>query len=484
MTGEYEKASQSFEQAYIYAHQNGYTRMEAFILTGIGDIYTELQAFDQANYAYELAGKIADEAQEHFLQVYIKVQQASLAGYNGDLEAGYLFIQQARKMLNHDSSEMEHRICELEYAGLKLVENDLNGIVPLLDEVCKYFDQAGHKTQLQRAHLYLVLAYQALGKPEKVLEHLVYLTSGLFNDEPDAALTALTARYYSKLKALQAGEFHEGVLKLFGLIEDFQKKLPSLRRHLREHARAVPFAPATLVIHALGKMQVQAGKHTITSSEWQTQAARDLFFLLLAHPEGMTKDEISLIFWPDATMDEAKFRFKNTIYRLRHALGKECILLNQEIYRFNNCFDYEYDVERFLKENALALQSSDHLQKLAHAREAIKFYRGKYLPEIEETWVYTPRENLYQVYINILLQTSENYFNQANYDLALDFCQRALLEDNLLEDAHRLAIRIYAAMGNRAAMVKQYQKCVEVFEREINSPPSPQTQALYQDLLR
>ncbi len=484
MTGEYEQAIQSFEQAYQYAHHNSYVRMEAFVLTGIGDIYAELQAYDQSNQAYELAGEKANAAQEHFLQVYIKVQQAALAGVRGDLAAGYDLIQSARKMLTSDSSEMEHRLCELEYAGLKILEHDFAGVIPLLEEVRQYFSKAGHKVQLERTNLYMLLAYQALEKPEKVLEYQVYLTAGVSGQYLPAALIAVSARFHKQLVKGHLGLMQDGMSTLFGQVESFLKRLPVLRKYLREHARAVPFAPATLVVRALGRMQVQTGIHTVTSSEWQTQAARDMFFLLLAHPEGMTKEEISLIFWPDATIEEAKFRFKNTIYRLRHALGKECILLCQDIYRFNNSMDYEYDVEVFLKESAEGGKAQEPLQKLAHYREALKYYRGTYLPEIEETWVYTPRENLAQTYLNIVLQASQIYYDQANYDIALDFCQRALNHDNLLEDAHRMALRIYAAMGNRAGIVRQYQRCVEIFEREIQSEPSPQTQALYQELLK
>ena len=231
-------------------------------------------------------------------------------------------------------------------------------------------------------------------------------------------------------------------------------------------------------------MQVQVNKHTVTSSEWQTQAARDLFFMLLAKPEGMTKEEISLIFWPDASPEEVKFRFKNTVYRLRRAVGKNSVVLEQDIYRFNNSLDYEYDVELFLKECVLANQSQDRMQKLTHFREAIKHYRGNYLSEIDETWVLASREYLRQNYLNILMQVSKIYLELSNYDLAQEYCQRLLNEDNLLEDAHRLALRIYAAMGNRAGLVRQYQRCVEVLEREINTAPSMQTQKLYQDLLK
>ncbi len=67
----------------------------------------------------------------------------------------------------------------------------------------------------------------------------------------------------------------------------------------------------------------------------------------------------SVIFWPEASPEEAKFRFKNTVYRLRRAVGKDSILLEQDFYRFNNKMDYEYDVELFLKENAAASREHD-----------------------------------------------------------------------------------------------------------------------------
>jgi len=231
-------------------------------------------------------------------------------------------------------------------------------------------------------------------------------------------------------------------------------------------------------------MQVQINNHVITSSEWQTQAARDMFFILLAHPEGLTKEEISLIFWPDASNEEVKYRFKNTTYRLRRAVGKNRIILEQNIYRFNNSLEYKYDVELFLKEYANASKIIDPMKKIVHFREVLKHYRGSYLAEIFGSWTLEHRENLRLTYLNVLLQVTEIYFNQSNYDLAMEFCQRALKEDNLLEEAYQLAFRIHAATGNRVALVRQYQQCVEIFEKEINSPPSDKTQILYQDLLK
>lgn len=481
--GDYEEASLSFTQGLEYARSSGYTRIEAYVLTGIGDMYTELQADEQAAEAFNLAAGIADRINEHFLRVYIGTRSAALAGLRGDTNHGYQILQQTRNLITSQDSEMERKLCDLEFAGLKLQEKKFEEAIPIIESACTFFGQEGHKIQFDRAHLYLILAYHASGQSGKMLEHLLHLQANINAEYPPVALTALACRYAQQLQDIKLEYLQPEINRFREMTLSFQEKLPALRRFLRENSKVLPFAPPTLFIRALGRMQVQLNNHRITSSEWQTQAARDLFFMLLAHPEGMTREEICLIFWPDASPDDARFRFKNTIYRLRRAVGKDTVLLDQEIYRFNNKLDYEYDVEKFLKENALATQSQDPLKKLAHFREAIKAFHGNYLAEIEETWALNPREYLRQNYLNILIQAGELYYTMEKYDQTLEYCQRALEEDNLLEDAYRLSLRTFAAMGNRVGLIRQYQRCVEVLEREINAEPSAQTQALYQSLI-
>ncbi len=483
LAGDYVEASQSFEEALDHARSCGYARMEAFILTGIGDIFNEVQVDDQAMQAYYMAEVIADRSQEHFLQVYIKIQKAILSAYKEDFNAAYNNLNQAHDLVGHNGSQMEKHLIDLEHSGIKILEKKPLEALPRLEKACAFFEIGGHKVQYEKAHLYLVLANISINQPEKVIEHLLHIFSSLGNQYPPATMLASAARFMKPLKGYTPELMQSEFDQFINQIEQFKVKIPGFRRELRKNSRAVPFSPPTMLIRSLGRMQVDLSNHQVSSSEWQTQAARDMFFMLLAHPEGMTKEEISLIFWPDATMDEVKFRFKNTVYRLRRAVGKDSIILDQNVYRFNNKLDYEYDVELFLRENALANQVHEPIDKLSHYREAIKFYKGNYLSDIDENWVFSPREYLRQIFLNILLQVSNIYFNQSNYDLALDYCHRAINEDNLLEDAYRQAMRIYAAMGNRAAMVQQYQRCVEVMEKEVNAPPSEQTHELYEYLL-
>ena len=485
ITGDYKAAILSYEKALMYAHRSGYNRIEAFVLTGIGDIYVELNALDEASVAYQKASTIAARLHISTLQAYLYIQEAVVACDRGNIPESHRLIEDAQAIAQRENLVMETHLCNLEYGFIKIKEGKATEVVGLLEKECLFFESGGHKVPSEKSHLYLTLAYGQLGNSEMMLKHLLTILSCLNEKYKPTLLIAASNRTYEQLEKMRNMDYVVDQLEeLFTCVEHFWHELPELRRYLRQHAVTVHFAPPVLHIRALGKMQVRVNKRLITNSDFQTQAARDLFFMLLAYPEGITKEEIGLVFWPDASEKEIKFRIKNTIYRLRHAVGRDAILLDQDNYRFNNTLDYEYDVEAFLKENALGLKAKDPLQKLTHFREAAKLYKGIYLPEIGETWVHAVRESLQQIAINILLQTAEIYLDMADFNLALEFCQRALTIDNCLELAYRLSFRIYAAMGDRAAVVKQYTRCCEVLSREINTEPSIQTQSLYLELIK
>jgi two-component SAPR family response regulator len=325
----------------------------------------------------------------------------------------------------------------------------------------------------------------------------------LCREESDPALNALLLTALDapeqRRQLIQAGREVIATLALAGAegarkalpaalltqVEDYSNSISSARRLVRRHAGVVPFAPPKMIIRTMGKVQVKVADRVITSSDWQVQTARDLFLLLLAHPEGLTKEAIGEIFWPDSTISELKLRFKNTIYRLRHGAGKDAILFEGESrYLFNRTMDYEYDVESYLKEISLAERADTTEKRVAHYQNALRLYRGDYLPDLDESWVIAERERLFQSYIDVLLKLANMAMNNQKYEEALEICQKALKADSCQEDVHRLAMRIYAAMGNRALLIRQYDQCRQALLEEVDAEPSYQTQALYQSLIQ
>jgi hypothetical protein len=47
-----------------------------------------------------------------------------------------------------------------------------------------------------------------------------------------------------------------------------------------------------------------------------------------------------------------------------------------------------------------------------------------------------------------------------------------------------MTMEIYAVLGNKAAISKQYDICCQVLKQELNTKPSFQTQKLFEELIK
>jgi len=242
-------------------------------------------------------------------------------------------------------------------------------------------------------------------------------------------------------------------------------------------------APHQLRIQAFGAEKVWLQNILITTGDWQVHAAKEMFFVFLAHPSGLTKEQVGLYMWPDASTEELDIKFKNTLYRLRSAVGKQVILLAEGMYRFNPMLEYAYDVEIFLTSIQRAAESDDPRQKIKHLSHAIQQYNGDYLPEVDDYWAIPDREKFRQMYIDALYAIANLYYEKEIYKSALRYCHQALVEDNANEEVHRLAMNIHAVTGNKAEIIRQYEACRQELEEKFDVEPSEQTQLLYDTLV-
>jgi len=481
LNGNYLQAENSLEEALSHAQITASSRLEAYALATIGEVYRNLQAPNEALKAYRQAYILAQRNQDNYLLVFLDLAESALLRLQGKNAKAEERLETAWKNANKSGSSFEQSLCYKEMGAIKLAVGSPDIAITHLSKALGAFESQNQIIEASQTLLYLAIAHaqkRELDQAKEYIEIGMRLTRSMHH----LPMVSLAAWLRKSITPLEKKITSEEGKEFFQQVDQFERSIAIMRKSLRQNDPYIPFAPPRMRFKAFGKAEVWRNEKLITNQDWQTQYARDFFFLLLTHPEGLTKDAISASFWPEVSSDELRYRFKNTMYRLRHAMGRDTILLEDDYYRFNRLLDYDYDVENFLREMRLAQKSIMDSQKVEHCRKAIEFYQGPFLPDIEDDWAYLERTRLAQNYINILLELSELYLKQKEFNKALEYCQKALQEDSCNESAHRLAMRVHAAMGNRAEVARQYERCQQALMEEISVSPSPETRALLESL--
>ena len=487
LTGHYLQAIATLEKALTLARQSEYARIEAYTLAGIGDIYIDLEALDAANTAYGEAHQQAIQADDKFLLLYLEVVKARWARLNGDFPQAQTLLSYARHSIDKSGGNYEVGLLKLEAGQLALAQHQFEKAITCLQQAIDLFYGDGLQVERANAYLHLAGAFYAEKKQSEVNN---CITAALANAQPlevKHPLIAAGRRVKPALKQAKKAGLDAEVDSLLEKIRKFETDLPNLRKNIRRQSLAVQFAAPPLVIRTLGIIEVLQNNAPVTSADWQNQRrAREVFFYLLGHPDGYTREVIGLDLWPESSQSELKIQFKNTMYRLRRALGKEVILYDSDLdrYYFNRELDYEYDVEQFMQYLTQTKATDIAEEKIELLTGAVNLYNGPYLPDMEQTWVLPKRQRFSHLYIQANLQLATLYLQTAQqFDAALTPCWNILREDPCHEATHRLIMTIHAQAGNRAGIVRQFEQCRKALLDEVNAPVSSQTLHHYQHLL-
>lgn len=482
--GELMKSYQHLEDALECSRLSGYTRLEAYTLATIGDLYSTLDSWDAAHHAYQQAASIAQRTDENLLYVQILLAMANIARKQGDSSYSLSLIQSAREYSVKNLSDFDPYSIHLNEGRLFLSHHDDQEALHIFEKMRLEMGDQQNKIEGSVVAVYLAACHSLLGdlnQARSELDQAIQVSgNSLQKQQLISAARDAWPVFENKISSL-AGD--PRINSLISQVAQFERELPSIRRQIRRSTAAVPFGLPRINIHTLGKIQIWLDGKLVSSSQWQTQAARDLFLLLLAHPDGLTKEEIALVLWLEDSENQVKIQFKNTIYRLRKALGQNVILFEDDRYRFNQSLDYEYDVELFKSRLDQARREGDRLRKMKVWKDALELYKGPFLPMLDQEWVLAIRENLWELYLSAALAYGENLLETGDSAAALGVGTKILEQDSCQEDAFRLVMRAYAAQGNQGEVARQYERCTEILRRELDVEPSLQTRQLYQTLV-
>ncbi len=237
----------------------------------------------------------------------------------------------------------------------------------------------------------------------------------------------------------------------------------------------------TLKIYALGQARVELDGKSV---QWATTQSRDLFFCLLQHPQGLRKEEIGDMLWPEHDPQRLHSIFRSTLYRLRRVLYPDAVELTDGQYSLNLLDQNWFDVETFEKllDQAERSQPAEP-QKISWLEEALSLYQGDYVPDISAGWCVLERERLRGRFLAASEMLAGLCANRGEIQRAIKFYQKALALDRCRETAHRGLMDCYHRLGDRAAAIRQYQTCIAVLREELGLDPVSETQELYLQII-
>lgn len=198
-----------------------------------------------------------------------------------------------------------------------------------------------------------------------------------------------------------------------------------------------------------------------------------------------TREQLAALFWPDYDHDSAFAYLRRTLWELNNALGKGWLAAGRETIALPRSEELWLDTAAF---ESLARASSDRSAALAQAASLYRddFLAGFYVadtPPFEE-WQLQQSEYFRRELGRVLERLVEAHGLEGGFETALPQAQRWLGLDPLNENAHRAVMRLYAGLGDRAGLRRQYEACTKILKEQLGVPPQRETVELYQHLIK
>ncbi len=486
LNGEFEEAQEALEEALLRAREAESLHAEAYVLASLGDLYRDTGRLEEAAAKFQEGYLVAERVQENFLMVYCLNGQADVARLRGAHARAERLAQRALALAQSHHSPYEIALCRMTLGINDYERGHLDAGERELLAAAQQFEQGGARRELARVRLHLAFLAFLSKRTKTALQRLSQALETAAQLGYDHFLVTEARAMLPMLRQVAEMD-EEGSVVAF--LERVQEHLPApeVREAEPLPKKARPSKPDearyALRIYALGPTQVFLHAEPVLLSRWASVRTRELFFYLLAHPEGVRRDQVGALFWPDLPPSRMNNVFHTVLYRLRRALFNECVVYQEGFYRLNDQVQWWYDVqefERLLDEAAEAERPEEQMERY---QEALALYRGDYLEEFYSDWCQQERERLRERYMAAAMRLADLYLEQGSPELAIGVCQSVLARDRYQERAYHRLMRAYAATGDRTAAIKAYRQCVDLLREDLGLDPLPETEELYRQIL-
>lgn len=225
---------------------------------------------------------------------------------------------------------------------------------------------------------------------------------------------------------------------------------------------------------------------------WPSRKGRSIFaYLAFNESKPIFREQLIDMFWPKVFPESGRNCLNVAIHHLRQLFQKggslpNVLLLENDSYFLNPELQVTTDVKRFLTHwNRARFMKIDNQPSPAvdELELAASVYQGDFMSEERyEEWTIPERENLREIYIEVLESLSRIYSLNGKPKTAIELCKSILEKDNCREKVHRRLMLCYLRIGKRDRALRQFQKCTDILKRELDVSPSSGTLDLYRKI--
>lgn len=213
-----------------------------------------------------------------------------------------------------------------------------------------------------------------------------------------------------------------------------------------------------------------------------------LTYLILHRDLPQTRQSIAFLFWPDSTERQALRNLRQLLFQLRQILPEadHFIKVDLRTLQWTKHSDVRYDVCEFEESLSIAKRAAaDDNTSLQEGSltKAVELYKGTLLASCYEEWILPERERLHQQYHDTLNSLICLLELKRDYEAALGYAKKLLLDDPLMESSYQTIMRLYALNGDKAKALQTYNRCRKMLKEELAASPSSKTEALFKRIM-
>jgi two-component SAPR family response regulator len=350
------------------------------------------------------------------------------------------------------------------------------------------FSELNKPVDMAKTYINLMVMYHFANDNKKAIENLHKANSILL---PIGTLKPILPELFSYMEffneIIDKGKLTPELNTICNYLNEFQDNLGTYQSLLSPTTQVEESIIPRLIINAFGKTRLLIHGNEITLPEWtQQKTAREIFFYLVSESLPVSKDQIGLIFWPNSSMKQLNCQFKNAIYRLRKAIGKDAIIYDQfnRTYSFNKSLDYSYDVEDFLKVIKKAQSEESHSARILILQEVLDIYKHPYGQNLDGVWTEPIRRDLYTIFERAMIDLIELNLENGNFKDNITICEHILNIEPTQEKCWQLLMRTYAILHDRNGIIQSYKLCKKRLKHFLGISPSKDTEVLYKQLIQ